>query len=177
MRRNEDLTLTRRNSQTEFVAVKDGDTSPDWLDLEMVTPDDIVWQLAEGAVDENFDESDVIYEADADAIDILTWGETDAEWPERFESDEEDTDDEEDTEYEIAPPPDGTFIIRVELSADDTGDLLASPVGDGGGRTPELVRECKIISPDDFALQRTAITVLQGDVTVLPSTDDGTGQA
>lgn len=171
MRRNEDLTLTRRNSQTEFVAVRDGDTAPEWLDLETITPDDIVWQLAEGSVDTNFSEADVIYEASPDTISILTWGETEAVWPERFESDEEGV------EYEIAPPPDGTFIIRVELSADVTGDLLASPTVETGGRQSELVRECKILSPDDFALQRTAITVLQGNVTVLPSTDDGTGQA
>jgi len=171
MRRNEDLTLTRRNSQTEFIAVQDGDAAPEWLDLETITPNDIVWQLAEGSVAANFSEADVVYEAPPETISILTWGETDAVWPERFESDEEGV------EYEIAPPPDGTFIIRVELSADVTGDLLASPIANAGGRRPELVRECKILSPDDFALQRTAITVLQGDVTVLPSTDDGTGQA
>lgn len=171
MRRNEDLTLTRRNSQTEFIAVQDGDAAPEWLDLETITPNDIVWQLAEGSVDTNFSEADVVYEAPPETISILTWGETDAVWPERFESDEEGV------EYEIAPPPDGTFIIRVELSADVTGDLLASPTVETGGRQSELVRECKILSPDDFALQRTAITVLQGDVTVLPSTDDGTGQA
>lgn len=171
MRRNEDLTLTRRNSQTEFIAVQDGDAAPEWLDLETITPNDIVWQLAEGSVDANFSEADVVYEAPPETISILTWGETDAVWPERFESDEEGV------EYEIAPPPDGTFIIRVELSADVTGDLLASPTVETGGRQSELVRECKILSPDDFALQRTAITVLQGDVTVLPSTDDGTGQA
>lgn len=181
MRRNEDLTLTRRNSQTEFVAVKDGDTSPDWLDLENVTPDDIVWQVAEGTVNENFDETDVIYEAPSEDITVVEWGNTDAEWPERFEIPEDEQTEAQQEQsgpvYEVAPPPDGTLIIRVELSADDTGDLLASPVGNNSGRTPELVRECKIISPDDFALQRTAITVLQGDVTVLPSTDDGTGQA
>lgn len=171
MRRNEDLTLTRRNSQTEFVAVQDGDAAPEWLDLETITPNDIVWQLAEGSVDTNFSEADVVYEAPPETISILTWGETEAVWPERFESDEEGV------EYEIAPPPDGTFIIRVELSADVTGDLLASPTVETGGRQSELVRECKILSPDDFALQRTAITVLQGNVTVLPSTDDGTGQA
>jgi hypothetical protein len=171
MRRNEDLTLTRRNSQTEFIAVQDGDAAPEWLDLETITPNDIVWQLAEGSVDANFSEADVVYEAPPETISILTWGETDAVWPERFESDEEGV------EYEIAPPPDGTFIIRVELSADVTGDLLAAPTVETGGRRSELVRECKILSPDDFALQRTAITVLQGDVTVLPSTDDGTGQA
>jgi hypothetical protein len=170
MRRNEDITLTRRNTQTEFIPIRDGSTAAEWVDLETVTPDQVVWQIAQGTTAENFSEADVVYEAPPERISTTTWGETDAVWPERFESGEEGV------EYEIPPPPDATFIIRVDLPADVTGDLLASPIAQGGGRRPELVRECKIIA-DDFAEGNADITVLQGDVTVLPSTDDGTGQA
>ena len=171
MRRDQDITVSKNNSQTDLVAVQDGDTTAEWLDLDNVTGEDIVWQVAEGTVATNFDASDVIYEAPAEDITVVTWGSTDAEWPERFASGEEGV------EWDIAPPPDGTLIIQVEVPPDATADWLVSPVNaDTGNRTPELVRECKIQSPDDFALQRTAISVVQGDVTVLPSTDDGTGQ-
>ena len=171
MRRDQHITVTKRNSQTDLVVIQDGDASAEWLDLTNVTGEDIIWQVAEGTVADNFDESDVIYEAPAEDITVLTWGSTDAQWPERFASDEEGV------QWEISPPPDSTLIIQVEVPPEATADWLVSPVNpDTSNRTPELVRECKIQSPDDFALQRTAISVVQGDVTVLPSTDDGTGQ-
>lgn len=171
MRRDQDITVSKNNSQTDLVVVQDGDTTAEWLDLANVTGEDIVWQVAEGTVASNFDESDVIYEAPSDDISVVTYGSTDAEWPERFESDEDGV------QWEVAPPPDSTLIIQVRIPPEATAEWLVSPVNpDTGNRTPELVRECKIQSPDDFALQRTAISVVQGDVTVLPSTDDGTGQ-
>lgn len=171
MRRDQHITVSKRNSQTDLVVVQDGDTDAEWLDLTNVTGEDIVWQVAQGTVESTFDESDVIYEAPAEDITVVQWGNTDAEWPERFESDEEGV------QWDIAPPPDGTLLIQVEVPPEETGEWLVSPINpDTGERTPELVRECKIQSPDDFALQRTAISVVQGNVTVLPSTDDGTGQ-
>ena len=181
MRRDQDITVSKNNSQTDLVVVQDGDTTAEWLDLENVTGEDIVWQVAEGTVASNFDASDVIYEAPAEDITVMTWGSTDAQWPERFEIPEDEQTEEQQQQsgpvYEVTPPPDSTLIIEVEVPPEATADWLVSPVNpDTGNRTPELVRECKIQSPDDFALQRTAISVVQGDVTVLPSTDDGTGQ-
>lgn len=171
MRRDQHITVSKRNSQTDLVVIQDGDTTEEWLDLQNITGEDIVWQVAEGTVDENFDEGDVIYEAPPEDITVVTWGSTNAQWPERFESDEDGV------QWEIPPPPDGTLLARVRVPPEATEEWLVSPVDtDTGTRTPELVRECKIISPDDFALQRTAISVVQGNVTVLPSTDDGTGQ-
>lgn len=172
MRRDQDITVTKRNSQTDLVVIQDGDGTAEWLDLTNVTADDIVWQVAEGTVADNFDESDVIYEAPPEDITVVEWGNTDAEWPERFESDEDGV------QWDIAPPPDGTLLVQVVVPPEATAEWLVSPIDpDSGERTPELVRECKVISPDDFAIQRTAISVVQGNVTVLPSTDDGTGQA
>lgn len=182
MRRDQHITVSRRNSQTDLVVIQDGDTTAEWLDLTDVSGEDIVWQVAEGTVNDNFNESDVIYEAPPEDISVVTWGETNAEWPERFEVPEDEQTEEQQEQsgpvYEIAPPPDSTLIVRVRVPPEVTAEWLASPIDpDTGERTPELVRECKVISPDDFALQRTAISVVQGNVTVLPSTDDGTGQA
>lgn len=172
MRRDQHITVSRRNSQTDLVVIQDGDTTAEWLDLTNVTSEDIVWQVAEGTVNDNFNESDVIYEAPPEDISVVTWGETNAEWPDRFKSDEDGV------KWEIAPPPDGTLLAQVQVPPEVTAKWLVSPIDpDSGVRQPELVRECKVISPDDFALQRTAISVVQGNVTVLPSTDDGTGQA
>lgn len=166
MRRDQDIEITKNNSQTDLIVVEDGDlTTADWLDLTNITGSDIQYQIAEGTVDENFDETDVVYEADGSQIDVITWGSTDAVWPDRL-SDPDDG-------LGVSEPPDGTLIIQVAIPPEDTQDLLVTPVS-GGTRSPELVRECKITSPSDFALQRTAITVVQGNVTVLPSTDDGT---
>lgn len=172
MRRDQHITVTRNNSQTDLVVIQDGDLSADWLDLTNVTASDIIWQVANGTVDANFDETDVIYEAPPENITVVEWGATGAEWPDRFKSDEDGV------QWDIAPPPDGTLLAQVEVPPEATAEWLVSPIdSESGERTPELVRECKIDSPDDFALQRTAISVVQGNVTVLPSTDDGTGQA
>ena len=182
MRRDQDITVTKGNSQTDLVVIQDGDGTAEWLDLTNVTGDDIVWQVAEGTVADNFDETDVIYEAPPEDITVVEWGNTDAEWPERFEIPEDEQTEEQQEQdgpvYEVAPPPDSTLLVQVEVPPEVTAGWLVSPINpDSGERTPELVRECKIESPDDFALQRTSISVVQGNVTVLPSTDDGTGQA
>lgn len=170
MRRDQHITLTRNNSQTDIVVIQDGDLEAEWLDLAEVSPTEIRYQIAEGTVDENFTEPDVIYEADPERIEIVTWGSTDAQWPERFESDEEGV------QWDIAPPPDSTLLVYIEIPASETQHFLASPTDEGGGRTPELVRECKIVAAGDLGASRRAISVVQGDVTVLPSTDDGTDQ-
>jgi len=167
MRRDQDIEITKNDSQTELVVVQDGDlATAEWLDLDNITGDDIAYQIADGTVSDNFNETDVVYEADSSQIDVITWDSTDAVWPDRL-SDPEDG-------LGISEPPNGTLIIQVQIPPEDTQELLVTPVTAAGGRNPELVRQCKITSPDDFALQRTAITVVQGDVTVLPSTDDGT---
>lgn len=170
MRRDQHISVSKRNSQTDLVVVQDGDTTAEWLDLANVTGDDIVWQVAEGTVTDDFDETNTIYEAPPEDISVVQWGTTDAEWPARFESDEDGV------QWDIAPPPDATLLIQVEVPPEVTAEWLVSPYDPNTDtRTPELVRECKIQSPDDFALQRTAISVVQGNVTVLPSTDDGAG--
>jgi hypothetical protein len=171
MRRDQHITITKNNSQTDLVVIQDGDTPDDWLDLSNVTGDDVEWQIAEGTVGENFGDSDVVYEAPSEDINIVQWGNTSAQWPERFESDEDGV------QWEIAPPPDGTLLVEVQVPPEATADLLATPIGPDGQRQPELVRECKVESPDDFAVQRTQLTVVQGNVTVLPSADDGSGGA
>jgi len=166
MRRDQDITITKNNSQTDLIVVQDGDLdTPEWLDLSNITGDDIEWQIAEGTVESSFDNTDVVYDAPSSAISVVQWGNTDAVWPDEF-SDTEDG-------LGISEPPSGTLIIQVEVPPSETKDLLVSPVVQGE-RDPELIRECKIESPDDFALQRTAISVVQGNVIVLPSTDDGT---
>jgi len=166
MRRDQDITLTKNDSQTDLVVVQDGDLTAEWLDLDKISGEDIKYQIAEGTVTDNFDETDVVYEAPDANINVIEWGTTDAVWPDQFSDPEEG--------LGISEPPDGTLIIEVEIPPEDTQDLLVTPVTASGQRSPELIRQCKILSPDDFALQRTAITVVQGDVTVLPSTDDGT---
>lgn len=165
MRRDQDLTITKNNSQTDIVVVQDGETADDWLDLSQVTATEVVYQIAEGTTSTNFDETDVVFEAPTDQISVVEWGTTDAIWPERL-SDPEDG-------LGVAEPPAGTLVIFVEINASDTKELLVSPVNNGE-RDAELVRECKITGAGDLGDSRRAISVVQGNVTVLPSTDDGT---
>lgn len=172
MRRDQHITLTRNNSQTDLIVIQDGDLEDEYLDLTEVTPDDVIYHIAEGTVEGTVTASDVIYESDPNLIEVVDWGSTDAQWPDRFKSDEDGV------EWDIAPPPDSTLLVYVEIPASETQQFLASPTAEGTTeRTPELLRECKLTAAGDLGADRRAITVVQGDVTVLPSTDDGTGQA
>lgn len=149
-RRNEDITFHQADGVQIVQPIRDGQ-SGDFLDLTNLQAENVEYRIAS-----SYDDADVIYEADAANITVDTWGNTDAEWPGRLGDEDEEN---------ITAPADSVDVVLIELPPADTADF--SPAADE--TVPELVHQLKITSAGDIGAQVEAITVFEGDVTILPS--------
>lgn len=160
MIRNSDVEIVQGDSEQVIIPVADN-TDPDNDFFRLPSPSEIRYVIAE-----KFNPDNVLYTASDADISVKEYSSVepqDPDWP--YPSPSNATGDGE----SYPRPADTTNVILITIPFSETRNLPVTDSGGGGligGDGQSLVHECEIGSDTSAS---TKLTVMQGEVTVLPS--------
>lgn len=141
MIQNSNITIVRGDSESVIIPIADSDSPTDDFRNPFPTSDEVNYVIAE-----TYDDNDVLYSAVVGEIDIGNWGDLKPDSPDLPDS--------------YPTLADDQSVVRVQIPQEETAKFAPTE----GADVDDLVHDCQITNSAG-----KEITVMQGDVTVLPS--------